>query len=234
MDLQAELELMAESGQATMDTEDKLDDEGFEQFCKMHPDMTSEEAADRIREVRSDLSRTRITDEHWDEIKSTQMALGHTKESYEYSLQIRGHDNGRSRERPTPPDLKILLKLEGPLSTITKVREVAGLDHDPQTQSVTNESGGLTDFVIVDGRAKDTIIAKFGNSFKPTFIAFSGLSEAKKALSRSSTAPKLGISPSSGPATPQQDDIQCGTSSAALSQNPNDSRICSVSPQRHC
>lgn len=126
----------------------------------------------RIKEHKSDINRLRLSYEHWEMVCAEMIAVGHDKESYEYSLQ-------QSRKRasiPMPSTLstssngEFLLKLEGPLNPIAAVRDAADLDTDPSSFSATDTSGTRVTFVIFYGNAKDSISDKLRDSFNPTFV----------------------------------------------------------------
>ena len=88
-----------------------------------------------------------------------------------------------------PQNAKYLLKLEAPLDCATKVREAAGLDHDPSELPAVNDSDEAESFVIVDGRAKDAILQRYNHgAYQPTFVR---LSKARKDLCAYSAYPKL-------------------------------------------
>jgi hypothetical protein len=49
---------------------------------------TRHEALNLIRAQRSDLTRTRITDEHWKLVREEREAAGHDRETYEHEQQL--------------------------------------------------------------------------------------------------------------------------------------------------
>ncbi|KAF2093779.1 hypothetical protein NA57DRAFT_47373, partial [Rhizodiscina lignyota] len=146
------------------------------------------EAASRIKEHRSNINRPRISDEHWDMIRSRKTLIGHDKESYEYSIHHR-QITARLLPESTPSKSEYLLKLEGPLSSVAAVREAAGFDNDPPIFKANDDTGDDATFVVVNGTAKDSI----SEQLKPFQITFIRNAKAYKNLSPTSAYPTLGI-----------------------------------------
>lgn len=91
-----------------------------------------------------------------------------------------------------PQDLKstYLVKLDGPLGTVSRVQELASMLHLPQQVEGSGDVSGEASFCFVNGVEKRAIIrALSNNSFTPTFVH---INKAEKALSRDSAAPCLG------------------------------------------
>ncbi|KAJ4365856.1 hypothetical protein N0V83_008478 [Neocucurbitaria cava] len=115
------------------------------------------EAVKLISDQRGDVTRERITDDHWALIKDEKEALGYDREAYEHSLQLSQVFKGQSASIPAgggsdDDDMMFLFRLGGLLKTPEKVKEVAGLEELPVVREGTNEMG-VVKFCVVD---KDT------------------------------------------------------------------------------
>ena len=164
-------------------------------FC-----YTRAEAIDRINQLRSNFSRERVSDEHWELVRRNKEAEGYDREAYEHEIDcgrkttsraaggIRaGVSVGQASTKST-----YILKLEGPLDTAAKIQEAAGLEIVPAIITGTGDLGEAS-FVTIDSTAKDAIIlylSKQRISFAPTFIR---VSKSGKDLSDYSIHPTLGV-----------------------------------------
>jgi hypothetical protein len=98
---------------------------------------------------------------------------------------------GNNGSRSSDDNSEFLLVLEGPLESAAQVKHIAGLEEVPK--QVSNQDG-LTNYVIVDGLAKNCITQKLASgNFQPTFHPYQRMRPAEKALSSTSWHPKLGI-----------------------------------------
>lgn len=152
--------------------------------------LIPEDARQRIKEHRSNLDRSRISEEHWNLIRDKWIPIGHDKESYEYSLE---RDKLARRSPPKSSSYRTseyLLKLDGPLNSATAVQTFAGLSDELPVFRGTNNSCEDASFVIVNGIVKELITRKLSGSFNPHFVY---RPMAAKDLSASCLCPKLGI-----------------------------------------
>jgi hypothetical protein len=100
------------------------------------------------------VTRERISDDHWGLVKTERAALGHDRESYEHSLQLKSVFASQSAAVPHPDGgLVLLFRLGGLLSSPERVQEVAGLEEPPVIQDGWSERGPVK-FVMVDEGAK--------------------------------------------------------------------------------
>jgi hypothetical protein len=89
MDLLSELENMANNivGDSDAGPELELSDSvitGWEQlFC-----YTRAEAISRIEQHRSNLSRERVSDEHWEMVRCAKEVDGYDREAYEHEIEL--------------------------------------------------------------------------------------------------------------------------------------------------
>ncbi|KAF2470312.1 uncharacterized protein BDR25DRAFT_225704 [Lindgomyces ingoldianus] len=119
------------------------------------------EAVQLISQQRGDLTRDRISDEHWDLIKEEREAIGYDREAYEHSLHLGEvlksqsatiHTAGENGETMT------MFRLGGLLDTAKKVQEVAGLETTPSVvQGISHR--GPAEFCCVDKDAFKNIEA---------------------------------------------------------------------------
>ena len=170
------------------------------------------DAVNHIEQLRIDLTRMRISDEHWEMVRSEREAQGYDRETYEYEIH-----RGRTSFKPSISQKEVLgapaarghstflVKLEGPLPTPQKVQEVAGLATVPNVIKGTGDTGE-TKFCRVDGNVKKSILEWLSReqiSSMPTFIR---LSKANKNLSHYSIYPTLGLDSSLPQHRPNYDD----------------------------
>ena len=170
------------------------------------------DAIDCLQEYRSDLTRPRVSDDHWDLVRADKEAAGYDREAYEYECQIAG-TAGKSKlaasandAKPREPcsstdadanaDTTYIFKLWGPLCTPEEVQSAANLSTRPSLILGASDGDGNSSenlFCRVSGTAKRAIeswLLRNQINYKPTFIRFS---EARKELSSTSPYPTLGI-----------------------------------------
>ncbi|CAO2656393.1 Nn.00g051960.m01.CDS01 [Neocucurbitaria sp. VM-36] len=113
------------------------------------------EAVHLISGQRGDVTRERITDDHWALIKDEKEALGYDRAAYEHSLQLPKLFKGQSASIPmagADGEMMYLFRLGGLLKTPGKVKEVADLEELPVIREGMNEKEIVT-FCVVN---KDT------------------------------------------------------------------------------
>lgn len=166
------------------------------------------DAIDYLQEYRTDLTRSRVSDDHWDLVRVDKEAAGYDREAYEYECQITGKagkmklaastkdvkatERFSSADADADADTTYIFKLWGPLCTPEEVQSAAGLSDLPSLILATGD-GGENLFCRVSGTAKQAIeawLVRNQINYKPTFIQ---LSEARKELSSTSLYPTLGI-----------------------------------------
>ncbi len=202
--LAAELENMATNATDSHPSpSESLPDSTIERWQRLFDCPSAHEASTLLERHRTDLTRIRVTDEHWAIVRTDKEAEGYDREAYEYSL-------GREREKAkkdlatpkgsTPTGERgaksrksyFILMLGGPLDTAGKVQQAAGLDELP-TVLAGDAAGGEANFVRVDAVAKAAIqswLERDRSSFQPTFVR---ISKAEKDLSPDSLYPTLGL-----------------------------------------
>lgn len=153
-----EVERMAQAADAAdaVQAEEYPTDNQIARWRKLFK-YTEHEAAMLIRAQRSDVTRTRITDEHWELVREEREAAGHDRETYEHEQQLRNVLRSQSAIIPSASgDPMFVIRLGGLLSTAEKVKEVAGLEEMPKVVNGMSEMG-MASFCLVDGKAKKAI-----------------------------------------------------------------------------
>lgn len=141
--------------------------------------LSADDAVERIMDHRNDLTRSRVSDDHWSTIKHEKEALGYDREAYEYEI-------GLQKKKATLPDLvptadeesdstiTYLVELTGPLDAVDKVRTAANMDTMPPLVSGTSaEDGRAVSLCCVDGKGKVAILnwaSNEGGGFEPTIL----------------------------------------------------------------
>ncbi|PSN68250.1 hypothetical protein BS50DRAFT_491469 [Corynespora cassiicola Philippines] len=158
--------------------------------------LTDTQAKGAIEAFLNDLSRLKISEEHWSEVREEMESHGHDKESYAYLLskqQKRHSITKTTTEEETNTSKaetrkKFLFKLEYPLETAAKVQQVASLEKLPEEH--VDENDDSLRFVVINSQARAAIAAYLAPS-KPSFTQLR--TSAEKELSSWSLASTLGI-----------------------------------------
>ncbi len=140
--------------------------------------IPEDEAVDRIIAHRDNLTRTRISDSHWEIVQAEKESLGYDREAYEYELDLQ-------RKRALLPDLlpaaeggedrvTYLVELTGPLKTAEDVQRVAGLTKRPEVVGGNSvESNREVRLCCINDEAKKNLLrwaaSKVGG-FEPTIL----------------------------------------------------------------
>ncbi|KAK6221288.1 hypothetical protein QIS74_04856 [Colletotrichum tabaci] len=154
------------------------------------------EAAQKMKEHRSDFARWQASEHHWEMVRADQKAQGHDKESYEYSCTlspIKSPVAAASQAKKKARSATYLLKLEGPFSHPETVKRAGGVSALPPSRLVgIDDTGAAASFCKVDEATKKSLLAqlsRIGSAFQPTFVRYS---QADKDLSAASAHPTLG------------------------------------------
>lgn len=157
------------------------------------------EAIRQIKAQKSDYARFRVSDNHWDLVRSREDFKGYSRDSYEHLIEYVARKKGytfsiKQAEREpvgSRAESKYLVKLEGVLSTADKIKKIADLSKPPQeVQGVSGDKVAI--FCLIDGEVKHAIEIWLGKecpTFEPTFVK---RSMAKKDLAEDSIYPTLG------------------------------------------
>lgn len=193
MDIQEILESMAINVADSHDEEIEPSDEMVKKWQRLFG-YSADEAVKYIKEQKGDLCRHRVSDDHWDLVRSTQEAEGFDRDTYEYRLKITvGPEFNRNTDSNlvSRPDDIYIIKLGGVLCTPDKVKEIAQLPDTPRANRGVSETGDAV-FCRITGATKQTIerwLSKYHPTFESTFVL---LNFARKDLSPDSIYPTLG------------------------------------------
>ncbi|KAK4541567.1 hypothetical protein LTR36_007864 [Oleoguttula mirabilis] len=141
--------------------------------------LSPDEAVDRIMDHRNNLTRTRVSDAHWDTVRSEKEAEGYDREAFEYELEVQ-------KKKAQLPDLvpaaegdagnrvTYLVELSGRLDTLEKVQQAACLEVMPEVVAGRSvEEGRAVQLCCINGTAKTAILrwaSKEGGGFEPTIL----------------------------------------------------------------
>jgi hypothetical protein len=152
----AEVERMAQAATASdaVESESFPTDDQLERWQRLFK-YTRREAFNLIKAQRSDITRTRITDEHWSLVRDEKEAQGHDRETYEHSLQLGNVLKSQSATIPGADGKNIFLfRLGGILGDVERVRGIVG----GEVSVVEGQSEmGVANFCLVDEEGKEKI-----------------------------------------------------------------------------
>lgn len=133
-------------------------------------------AITQIQSHRHNLTRPRISDAHWEMIRSEKEAAGYDREAYEYELDLQ-------KRKALLPDavpsvegsgVAYLVELTGPLEMAERVRQAAGMADVPVVVNGRSvEEGRRVELCCVDEAAKAALLrwaAEEGGGFEPTIL----------------------------------------------------------------
>lgn len=143
--------------------------------------FADDSAIDRIMEHRNNLTRTRISDEHWEAIRQAQQSEGYDREAYEYELDLQLRKAKMGNLVPVEENSELegskmtyLVELSGPLESLEVLKRAAGLEEDPErVEGWSVEERRSVEMCIVGGREKREILrwaAEEGGGFEPTIL----------------------------------------------------------------
>ncbi|CAK4012755.1 Hypothetical predicted protein [Lecanosticta acicola] len=182
--LQQELEAMAGNAfQVGEDTRANPEPIGtaMERWQKLFG-LDQSEAVERIMHHRNNLTRTRISDAHWDEVRSHAEVAGYDREAYEYELELlrkKAHLPGlypssADEDESDCSSITYLLELAGPLEDVEKVRRAAGMDMLPVVvEGNSTEDQRAVSLCCIGAAAKRAILrwcSAEGEGYEPTIL----------------------------------------------------------------
>ncbi|KAI0517579.1 hypothetical protein F5B22DRAFT_654799 [Xylaria bambusicola] len=192
MDVLDELESLAAAVVQQSEQPDEPDHNDIKQWQSLFG-LTYAQSLQEIQAHRSNLSRTRVSDSHWEIVRAEKEAQGFSREAYEYSATSKATKPSATRVTHAASNQSYLLKLEGPLGSAEVVKRASRSKKDPAVYYGTDDDDKPAIFCKVDSLARSTILAylsEIESRFQPTFIKYS---IATKELSRTSAYPTLGI-----------------------------------------
>lgn len=146
-------------------------------------------AISAIQSHRQNLTRARISDEHWATIRAEKEGQGYDREAYEYELEVMRRkatiadpvpavsddDDGGGVAEGKEGKVAFLVELDGVLVNEEKVAEVAGLSGELEVVSGRSvEEGRAVRLCCIDGGAKAALLrwaADRGGGWEPTILA---------------------------------------------------------------
>ncbi|TKA64018.1 hypothetical protein B0A55_09808 [Friedmanniomyces simplex] len=142
--------------------------------------LSPDSAVEAIMAHRQNLTRMRISNEHWEAIRSDQEARGHDRESYEHELALQKKKALlpsvmlAAAEATTVGTVTYLVELRGPLGSAEIVRKVAGMETVPvEVAGRSVEEGRELRLCCVDEKAKRAILqwaSERGAGYEPIIL----------------------------------------------------------------
>ena len=156
--------------------------------------------SNRSKTKKGDYSRRRVSDDHWDLVRSEKEAQGFSRDAYEHWMKKgsqSAYPRGETNHVDTPSSQanscsSYLILLEGILSSPKSIQDAANLSDSPHTVQAASETRDAV-FCEIDGTIKQSIenwLSRQKPTFRPTFIR---ISKAKKDLDSNSIYPTLGL-----------------------------------------
>ena len=140
--------------------------------------IPGDDAVDMIMEHRNNLTRTRISDEHWEAVRTSKEPQGYDREAYEYELDLQKRKANMGKIVPVDEEaesqLTYLVELNGPLESLEVLQRAAGLEKaPPAVDGRSVEEGRSVQMCILGNKEKKAILrwaAEQGGGFEPTIL----------------------------------------------------------------
>jgi hypothetical protein len=142
MDLWNEIEAIVEALRQQSEQPDEPDHNDIKRWQSLFG-FSYSQALKEIKDYRSDLSKSIVSEAHWEMVRVEKEAYGFNKEAYEYSGTLKGP----TKIKTTTANGNYLLRLEGPLGSLEAVKEAAHVEDDLQTYSGVDDDGNPAMFV---------------------------------------------------------------------------------------
>lgn len=150
------------------------------------------EAVNHIKQHRSDITRTRVSDELWELLEAEKVAEGYDREAFEFSLTRRvSMQSTCAAVTHGTERLTFILQLHAPLDTSEKVKTAAQLTKLPEI-SVGVGDYGSAKFVEIDGVCRAKLLVWLAQHHPGVQLTIVRLSKAQKDLCAHTRAPYLG------------------------------------------
>ena len=198
MDFFAELETMAVNAVDDDSVEFEPSEDEIQRWQTLFA-YSHSDAVEQIKNQKGDYSRRRVSDDHWDLVRSDKEAQGFSRDAYEHWMNMGGqsaYSHGETKYVDTPASQanssSYLILLEGVLNTPKSIQDAANLPEPPHTVQADSETRDAV-FCEIDGTIKQSIenwLSQQKSTFRPTFIR---ISKAKKDLDSNSIYPTLGL-----------------------------------------
>ncbi|SMQ47291.1 unnamed protein product [Zymoseptoria tritici ST99CH_3D7] len=140
--------------------------------------IPEDDVIETIMTHRSNLTRTRISDDHWEAIRAEMEAQGYDREAYEYELDLQK----RKAVLPTTSSsgnasndcVYYLVELSGPLDTAEKVQRAAKMTEPPAVvRGESVEDDREVELCCINGVARAEILRRAsleGGGWEPTIL----------------------------------------------------------------
>jgi hypothetical protein len=143
--------------------------------------LTPDEAVERIMQHRQNLTRTRVSTEHWEVVRNDKEAQGHDCESYEYEIELQKKQAlladvvpGIAGSGPEDDPITYLVELAGPLTSAEMIQSVAGLTEPPTLKTGRSvEEERVVQLCCIDGKTRTTLLrwaSERGGGFEPIIL----------------------------------------------------------------
>jgi hypothetical protein len=140
--------------------------------------IPGDDAIDMIMEHRNNLTRMRISDEHWEAVRTGKESQGYDREAYEYELGLQKRKANLSNFVPVDDEAEslvtYLVELSGPLGSLEAMQRAAGLQKAPlMVDGWSVEERRSVQMCIVGNKEKRAILqwaAEQGGGFEPTIL----------------------------------------------------------------
>lgn len=198
MDLSRKLEDMAAIAKIFPVVQDEeIDQETIARWRRLFG-YSANEAKNQIAKLRQDPSLY-VPEALWHAVREREEALGHDWESYSHWVELQKDSTIRLQcdsvgQEILDDNSEWLLKLEGPYSTVERLRQLLALSESPEVfkgKSMDQEADA--DFCLVDGKALRALLAlirKERPGINPTTVEYS---RASKDFCSQCVVPMLGL-----------------------------------------
>ncbi|KAF2765186.1 hypothetical protein EJ03DRAFT_219190 [Teratosphaeria nubilosa] len=142
--------------------------------------LPQDEAIERIMEHRNSLTGVRLTDDHWETIRTEKESEGYDREAYEYEVNLQRKKALLPGLVPAAGDaagdstVTYLVELGGPLATPEKVQAAGDLEKAPDVvEGRSVEESRAVRLCCVDGKAKNAILrwaSTEGGGYEPIIL----------------------------------------------------------------
>lgn len=140
--------------------------------------IPGDDAIDMIMEHRNNLTRTRISDDHWEAVRTGKESQGYDREAYEYELELQKRKANMGNIVPVDDEAEsrvtYLVELSGQFESLEVVQSAAGLEKAPPTvEGWSVEEKRSVQMCIVGNKEKCAILqwaAEQGGGFEPTVL----------------------------------------------------------------
>ncbi|GAB7330366.1 hypothetical protein MBLNU13_g01992t1 [Cladosporium sp. NU13] len=140
--------------------------------------ISGDAAVDVIMKHRNNLTRTRVSDDHWEAVRTGKESQGYDREAYEYELELQKRKANMGNIVPVDDEavgrVTYLVELSGPLESLEFMQKAAGPETTPPTVDGWSVEGRRNvQMCILGNKEKRAILqwaAEQGGGFEPTIL----------------------------------------------------------------